>query len=144
MTRQEVSLITLTSVTKQSGTGLLAPRDVSLAVSTRGLVCIHGWVRQPRYQQERVASAFHGRAQDRQEAYPGGLSGGELQRVDLARWFGTPTYWVVGGFGPGLPSIPVAKLSMDTAGQMLGIMLVTGVAVGVVGSVTSLRRYLNV
>ena len=52
--------------------------------------------------------------------------------------------WVVGGLESALPFIPVAKLSTDTAGQMLGIMLVTGVAVGVVGSVASLRRHLNV
>jgi len=52
--------------------------------------------------------------------------------------------WVVGGLESALPFIPVARLNMDTAGRMLGIMLTTGVAVGVVGSVTSLRRHLDV
>ena len=52
--------------------------------------------------------------------------------------------WVVGGLESALPFIPVARINMDTAGRMLGIMLTTGVAVGVVGSVTSLRRHLDV
>ena len=52
--------------------------------------------------------------------------------------------WVVGGLESTLPFIPIARLNMDTAGRMLGIMLTTGVAVGVVGSVTSLRRHLDV
>lgn len=52
--------------------------------------------------------------------------------------------WVIGRVDVVLPFIPVARLTMRTAGDMLGIMLVTGVAVGTVGSVMSLRRHLTV
>jgi cell division transport system permease protein len=52
--------------------------------------------------------------------------------------------WMVGGLETVLPFIPIAKLTSRTAVDMLGIMLVTGVAVGVIGSVVSLRRHLNV
>lgn len=52
--------------------------------------------------------------------------------------------WVVRGLGTALPFIPVLTLTMRTAADMLGVMLVTGVAVGTVGSVLALRRHLKV
>jgi cell division transport system permease protein len=52
--------------------------------------------------------------------------------------------WVVGRLGSALPFIPVLKLTARTAADMLGVMLVTGVAVGTIGSVVALRRHLKV
>jgi cell division transport system permease protein len=52
--------------------------------------------------------------------------------------------WVVATVETALPFIPVLRLTARTAADMLGIMLATGVAVGTLGSVISLRRYLNV
>lgn len=52
--------------------------------------------------------------------------------------------WVVSRLETALPFIPIMKLGMRTAADMLGIMLVTGIAVGTVGSVVSLRRHLTV
>jgi cell division transport system permease protein len=52
--------------------------------------------------------------------------------------------WVVSGLESVLPFIPMAQLTTRTAGDMLGIMLVTGLAVGIIGSIMSLRRHLNV
>lgn len=53
-------------------------------------------------------------------------------------------FWIVGVLETALPFIPVMKLGMRTAVDMLGIMLVTGIAVGTLGSVMSLRRHLRV
>lgn len=52
--------------------------------------------------------------------------------------------WVVRGIETAVPFIPVLKLTLRTAVDMLGIMLATGVAVGALGSAISLRRHLNV
>jgi len=43
-----------------------------------------------------------------------------------------------------MPFLPLFRLDVKVAGDMLGIMLITGIAVGITGSVFSLRRYLNV
>lgn len=52
--------------------------------------------------------------------------------------------WLVGWLETALPFLPVMKLEMRTALDMLGVMLVTGIAVGTLGSVMSLRRHLRV
>lgn len=52
--------------------------------------------------------------------------------------------WAVRELEGILPFIPTMKLTMRTAMDMMGVMLVTGVAVGTVGSVLSLRRHLRV
>jgi len=52
--------------------------------------------------------------------------------------------WVVQSLESALPFIPVMSLTMRTAADMLGVMLVTGVAVGTIGSVLAMRRHLRV
>jgi hypothetical protein len=52
--------------------------------------------------------------------------------------------WLVGRLESALPFIPVLNLTPRTAVDMLGVMLVTGVAVGTIGSVMALRRHLKV
>jgi len=52
--------------------------------------------------------------------------------------------WVYSRIGETIPFMPILKLDLKTAGDMLGIMLLTGTGVGVAGSVFSLRRYLGV
>ncbi len=53
-------------------------------------------------------------------------------------------FWVFSAVESLLPFIPVLVLELNTALRMLGIMLATGVLVGVLGSTLSLRRYLRV
>ena len=69
-----------------------------------------------------------------------GVLGGLIGEVMVASLY----VWAVRGLGSALPFIPVVNLSMRTAMDMLGVMLVTGVAVGVLGSVMALRRHLRV
>lgn len=69
-----------------------------------------------------------------------GVLGGLIGEVMVASLY----VWAVRGLGSALPFIPVVDLTMRTALDMLGVMLVTGVAVGVLGSVMSLRRHLRV
>lgn len=52
--------------------------------------------------------------------------------------------WVVRGLETILPFIPIMRLTVRSAVNMFGIMLVTGIAVGTVGSVVSLRKHLLV
>ncbi len=69
-----------------------------------------------------------------------GVLGGLIGEVMVASLY----VWAVRGLGSALPFIPVIDLTMRTAMDMLGVMLVTGVAVGVLGSVMALRRHLRV
>lgn len=52
--------------------------------------------------------------------------------------------WVVRGVQNVVPFLPVMELTMPVALDMLGIMLVTGMAVGTIGSVLALRKHLRV
>ena len=52
--------------------------------------------------------------------------------------------WVVSTIQELLPFVPILNLTVETAVDMLIVMLSTGVVVGVLGSTISLRRYLRV
>ncbi|HHW18735.1 MAG TPA: ABC transporter permease [Firmicutes bacterium] len=52
--------------------------------------------------------------------------------------------WIVQRVGSVLPFIPMLRLDFDVLCDMLGIVLVTGVMVGMAGSVFSLRRHLRI
>ncbi len=52
--------------------------------------------------------------------------------------------WIVRGVQNVVPFLPIMELSMPVALDMLGIMLVTGMAVGIIGSVLALRKHLRV
>lgn len=52
--------------------------------------------------------------------------------------------WVVRGVQTVVPFLPVMNLTMPVALDMLGVMLVTGMAVGTIGSVLALRKHLRV
>lgn len=52
--------------------------------------------------------------------------------------------YVTASLGSILPFIPILSLTRETALNMTGILVLTGVIVGVLGSALSLRRHLNV
>lgn len=52
--------------------------------------------------------------------------------------------WISNSISTSLPFLPVLSLTSKVAGDMLGVLLLTGVVVGVFASAISLRRYLQV
>ncbi|MGI6633424.1 MAG: cell division protein FtsX [Bacillota bacterium] len=52
--------------------------------------------------------------------------------------------WLTGRLGSVLPFIPMLSLGTDAALNIAGILVITGAIVGILGSVLSLRRHLNV